>query len=345
MRSTTKRRRHPAVLALSLAAAVTLVGCASGSGSDAAEPRTSKAASPSAPKGVVTKQFAASTLSAYEKTNNKANGLASKARTERAGELLSTVEGGQLNEQSQADYDQWKTWSSKEQKAYGTPFFYTDRQYLLPREGTATWFAVVGKSSSGDKDEALMIFDRVDGTYKMVASVYAESTPIPEVAVDRDGLATAVDPSRQVGALAPDGLAVAFEDLFETGGKHSGAQLASSRPAKESIGFYKNRNDNNGGKATTEFTYAAPAHPKVYALKLKNGGVLAVFPTAHTITRSLKGAYAAAYEIGPSKAEAVYNPLSRDTITDEQQGQALAVLSPSGKPQVIAREYRLVDSR
>ncbi|MEU0061576.1 hypothetical protein [Streptomyces sp. NPDC006334] len=61
-----------------------------------------------------------------------------------------------------------------------------------------------------------MIFDRVEGTYKMVASGYAESTPIPEVAVDGNGLATAVAPSRRVGALAPDSLAVAFEDLFET---------------------------------------------------------------------------------------------------------------------------------
>ncbi|MFE0357512.1 hypothetical protein ACFW2K_26325 [Streptomyces nigra] len=345
MRSTTQRRRHLAVLALSLTTAVTVAGCASSSGSGTSETRTSKAASLPAPKGVVTKEFAESALSAYEKTNNKANDLASKARTVQARELLSKVEGGQLNEQSQADYAQWKTWSAKEQRDYGTPFFYTDRQYLLPREGTATWFAVVGKSSSSDEDEALMVFDRVDGTYKMVASVYAESTPIPEVAVDRNGLATAVDPSRRVGGLAPAGLAVAFEDLFETGGKHSGAQLASTRPAKESVGFYKDRNDNNGGKATTEFTYADPAHPKVYALKLKNGGVLAVFPTAHTVTRSLKGAYASTYEIDPSKAEAVYNPLSRDTIIDEQQGQALAVLTPSGKPQVIAREYRLVDSR
>ncbi|MFF3740922.1 hypothetical protein [Streptomyces sp. NPDC002566] len=96
--------------------------------------------------------------------------------------------------------------------------------YLLPREGTATWFAVVGRSSGSDKGEALMIFDRVDGTYKRVASAYAESTPIPEVAVDRNGLATAVEPSRRVGALAPDGPAVAFEDLFETGGKRSRAQ-------------------------------------------------------------------------------------------------------------------------
>src|SRR3954452_2766608 len=49
------------------------------------------------------------------------------------------------------------------------------------------------------------------------------------------------------------------------------------------------------------------------------------------------GAYAPTYEIDPSKAEAVHNPISRDTITDEQQGQALAVLTPSGKPPVIAR--------
>lgn len=345
MQPTTPRRRSLAVFALSLATAVSLAGCGSSSGSSAPGPDVSKASSAPAPKGVVTKQFADAALSAYEKTNNQANSLASEAHTVQARKLLSKVEGGQLNEQSQADYAQLKTWSAKEQKEYGTPFFYTDRQVLAPREGTATWFAVVGKSTGGDKHQALMIFDRVNGTYKMVASVYAESTPIPEVALDRNGLATAVDPSRRVGTLAPDGLAAAFEDLFETGGKHSGSQLALNQPAKESVEFYEDRNADNGGKATTEFAYADPAHPKVYALKLKNGGVLAVFPTAHTVTRSLKGAFAPAYEIDPSKIEAVYNPVSRDTITDEQQGQALAVLTPSGKPQVIAREYRLVDSR
>ncbi|WP_276147152.1 hypothetical protein [Streptomyces sporangiiformans] len=36
---------------------------------------------------------------------------------------------------------------------------------------------------------------------------------------------------------------------------------------------------------------------------------------------------------------------SRAIITDEHQGQAFATLTPSGKPKVIAREYRMVDSR
>ncbi|MFG3099662.1 hypothetical protein ACGFZL_03870 [Streptomyces sp. NPDC048182] len=34
----------------------------------------------------------------------------------------------------------------------------------------------------------------------------------------------------------------------------------------------------------------------------------------------------------------------RDVVTDEFQGQALAVLDPKGKPRVTAVEYRMVDS-
>jgi hypothetical protein len=72
-----------------------------------------------------------------------------------------------------------------------------------------------------------MIFDKSGDSYKLVAAVYADETPIPEIAVDRNGFATAVDPSKRVGTLAPDERGDAFEDLV---GPAAGRRGSSGPP-------------------------------------------------------------------------------------------------------------------
>ncbi|GHB78112.1 hypothetical protein GCM10010377_80400 [Streptomyces viridiviolaceus] len=99
------------------------------------------------------------------------------------------------------------------------------------------------------------------------------------------------------------------------------------------------------GYATEKYFTKTPAHPKVYALKLANGSTLALFPTAHTSELMLKPQYMNSFDITPSEDEALYDPSRRDVVTDEFQGQALAVLDPKAKPRVTTTEYRMVDSR
>jgi hypothetical protein len=179
----------------------------------------------------------------------------------------------------------------------------------------------------------------------MVGAVYAdEEIAIPEIAVDR-GLATAVDPAARVGPLAPTQLGNAFEDLVETGGKKEGQQLAPTQATKEFTKHYTDRTKvKQASFATVKFFDAKPAHPKVYALKTADGGVLALFPTAYTI-ETLHKRFMNGGVIIPGKTKAVYNAERRPLITDEYQGQALAMLTPSEKPKVISRRYTMVDSR
>ncbi|MFE9769482.1 hypothetical protein ACFYPC_34025 [Streptomyces sp. NPDC005808] len=333
------RRHRLTALAIGVSLASTLTACSYGQTGITADDRGTPSSTESSPKGVVTPEFADSVLSKYVKANNAAN----KALDAK---LLATVEAGQLNVQSAADYQQWKTWSKEDQTEYGSPFTYTAREYWIPPAGTATWFAATAISTWDDKNPAVLIFDRVDGTYKMVGAFHLDETPIPEIAVDRNGLAEAVDPGDRVGTLAPDSLAPALQDLFETGGKKEGSALTSTPAKKSAVKVYTDRNTGeNADSVTTTFFSAKPTHPTVYTLRLADGGALSVFPTALTRESILKPQYMSSFQLTPTAPEAIYDDSKRVVITDELQGQALARLTPSGDPSLIAYRDRMVDSR
>ncbi|MEU9190816.1 hypothetical protein AB0D14_41235 [Streptomyces sp. NPDC048484] len=204
---------------LSVTTAAALTACGAGSEEDAQTNGDAKASASPIPAGAITAADAEKVVDAYEKANNEAN----KTQGSRGATLLGTVEAGQVHEQSLADYEQFKTWPKAEQAKYGKPFVYTSREYYIP--DADRWFAVKA-TTTGSKSEGLLIFDKVGSRFKMVASVYTEDkTAIPEIAV-QNGLATAVDPSKRVGTLAPNQLGTAFEDLVESGGKKEGQQLA-----------------------------------------------------------------------------------------------------------------------
>ncbi|WP_281912354.1 hypothetical protein [Streptomyces olivaceus] len=279
-------------------------------------------------------------VDAYEQANNRAN-------RRQDPKLLGTVESGQVHEQSKADYEQWETQSEKEQKHYESAFFYRDREYLIPAAGSgASWFAVKAHSSADPKGKsALVVFDKVGSTYKVTMTVYADE-PIPKVAVDEHGYVSPVAPSQKVGNLAPDQLGTSYEDFFVTGGKKSEKIFAKTDSSKSSTKVHTDGVDKDlKGYATRKFFGKRPAHPKVYALKLANGGAVALFPTAHTLELVLKPRYMSGFDITPGPRESVYNSARRDVITDEFEGQGLAVMSPAEKPRVTGIEYRMVNSR
>ncbi|MGZ3099459.1 hypothetical protein [Streptomyces sp. H72] len=334
------RPRRPALLALGLTGALALTAC----GGDADKGDDAPARSTGAARqGLLTPEAAAEVVDTYERVNNRANA----ARNEK---LLSTVETGQVHEQSRADYTLWETWSKKDQKEYASAFHYTDREYLIPPAGSGvSWFAVKATSSAApDQKGALLVFDKAGGsTYRMTMAVYADEAPIPEVAIDEQGLVTPADPSEKVGALAPDQLGDHYEDFFESGGRKKAAKtFAPTETSKGSIEVHDEGPDDDLEEYATEKYFAAePAHPEVYALKLADGGTLALFPTAHTSELMLKPRYLSGFDITPNDEEARYDATKRDVVTDEFQGQALAVLDPRDKPRVTAVEYRMVDSR
>ncbi|WP_105973074.1 hypothetical protein [Streptomyces geranii] len=322
-------RQKPLMFATALALALT--GCASGSddGADAA------AASPAA-KGAVTEAQAAKILDNYETVNNKANSQQDSA-------LLGTVEGGQLYEQSKADFRVFATKSKEEQAAYKKPFRYTGRKYWIP--AGEDWFAVTTKASDS-KSEALLVFGKQYDDWKLMSSVYS-AAPLPEIATDDAGLATAVDADTRVGTLAPNQIPAAFEDLFATGGKKAGTGISqTTEAAKDAIETYTKRDTGkSAGYATTTYVSTPAEFDTVYALRLKDGGALATVPTAYASQYALKASYRENYNITPTKVEEVFNIRDRDTVVNTYQGTALATLPKTGKPSVIASRYKLVDSQ
>ncbi|MFJ8003990.1 hypothetical protein [Streptomyces fagopyri] len=331
------RRLHQlTVFAAGVTMAATLAAC----GSDPVRGDAPTTTPSPAPTGAVTRTEAARILDRYEEINAQANEI-------RSAELLGTVEGGQLYEQSKADYRLFATWPKKDQAYYKKPFTYHERSYYIPQG--QSWFAVKG-TASGSKEQALLVFDKTaDRHFKMVAAVYTDpKSPIPAVDTSNHGLATAASPSARVGALAPDQISSAYEDLYETGGKNTGARLASTPATRTALSTYRQRTAYKNAKyATLRWEATQPTHPKIYALRLQAGGTLAVFPTAHNQMEQLKDAYiyTGYVKITPGAQQAVYSKTPRVAILDELQGQALAQFTPAGEPKALGVEYQMVDSR
>jgi hypothetical protein len=253
------------------------------------------------------------------------------------------VEGGQLYEQSKADYRMFGTKSKKEQAEYREPFHYTGRKYWIP--AGKDWFAVTSRASDS-KSEALLVFGKQYGDWKMMSAVHSE-VPLPAIATDDSGLATAVDAGTRVGTLAPNQVSAAYEDLYATGGAKAGAGIShTTEAAKDAIETHAKRDTGKNAKyATVTYVSTPTEFDTVYALRLEDGGVLAALPTAHASQYALKAAYRENYGITPTEVESVFNGRERDTVVNTYQGMALAVLPKTGKPSVTAREYRIVDSQ
>ncbi|MFG3415657.1 hypothetical protein ACGF14_26485 [Streptomyces althioticus] len=344
-RSTTKPSLLHGLAAVSFSAtagaAAALILTACSPGSTAATDDPAPQSSP-APQGLLTEAAAEKIVDTFQSVNNRANAV-------RDAKLLGTVEAGQVYEQDSADYKLFKTWPTKEQKTYTQAFTYEDREYLIPPASSgANWFAVTSSPSDDPKGNrrSLAVFDKVGDTYKLVMALWTDMKSIPKIDTDRHGFISPVDPAKKVGTLAPNEISAVYEDFFETGGKTASHKLASTPTTKESVRIYKVRNDGDAGTwSTTRFFAADPAHPKVYALRLENGGVLALVPTAHTEEQILKPAYMGNFLITPSKREAVFGNTRRTVITNEYQGQAIVELPRTGKPLAHDLEYQLVDSR
>ncbi|MGP3950876.1 hypothetical protein [Streptomyces sp. 7N604] len=280
---------------------------------------------------MVTKAEASKILDAYQSKNNRANATRNR-------DVLATVEGGQVFERSTADYEQFSTFSAEKRKDYGTPFFYTHREYFIP-SGT-TWFAVTAQTNESKKKHVL-VFDKAGGSWKMTAAVTADD-PLPAIDTTRSGVATAVPADQASGTLTPEQVGPAFEDFYATGGKRNGKQLdRTTAAAKTAVKIHDTRNDKlgpQGGKVT--YFATTPEHTKIYTLKTDRGS-LALVPLSHKaeilVTRP-------GLQVNPAKDEAVYNPRPRPLIVSDYHGQALADLPTAGKPSILGFEYALVDS-
>lgn len=325
-----------AAAAVGLTAALTLAACASGAPASDRVPAShssSATASPSpARKGVVTLSEANKILDRYQAVNNRANAT-------RDAKLLATVEAGQLYARSKAEFEQFGTLSEKEQKEYGKPFTFTDRTFYLPPGGD--WFAA--QATTTGKNHTVMVFEKspaTGNTWKKVVSLFPAKA-LPPVQTT-DGVARTAPAADTVGALEPDGVPAAVEDLFATGGTKQGAALSrASENAKSILTTYKERGKSLGPQAKVSFFPASPVHKKVYTLRTRDG-VLAIVPLAHN-EESL--VLRPGLQITPGKVGSVYDKSPRPVTVDVFQGEALVLLPEKGQPDILDYRYAQTDAR
>lgn len=325
-----------AAAAIGLTAALSLAACASGAPSGDRVPASHKpsaTASPSpAPQGVVTLSEANKILDTYQDVNNRANAT-------RDPKLLATVEAGQLYARSKAEFEQFETLSEKEQKDYGKPFTFTDRTFYLPAGGD--WFAA--QATTNGKNHTVMVFEKSPATanaWKKVVSLFPAKALSPVETAD--GVAHTAPAATTSGALAPDGVTAAVEDLFATGGTKQGAALSRmSDSVKSILKTYKERGKSLGPQAKVSFFPTTPVNEKVYTLRTPDG-VLAIAPLAHN-EESL--VLQPGLQITPGKVGSVYDKSPRPVMVDVFQGEALVLLPEKGQPDILDYRYAQTDSR
>ena len=275
----------------------------------------------------------------YNKVNNTANRVRKKS-------LAATIETGSVLERTEATYAVYPTLPADQQRELAKPFRYTKVRTYVPDHGD--WFAATARTNTSATPR-LLVFRKEKHAgagvhaWRLAALVgLEERLPLP--AVGRRGAVATAGVRARSGTLAPAQLAAAFTDLYATGGRGPGARLdRGTRPARRALAIHRNRDEGLGHAGVTKsFAGAEPAHSAVFALRTRDGGVLAVAPAAHTvrIEARRKGV-----RVTPSSAEAVFDGSARARIIDEQSGQLAAALPRSGRPRVLGAAYALTGSR
>ncbi|GAB2806662.1 hypothetical protein [Streptomyces daliensis] len=315
-------------------------GSESGSGSGSA----SDGGRGAAPAGVVTKAKAAKLVDRYEKVNSQANEKSDP-------KLLSTVEGGAVFEQSKATYKMQKNWSRKEITEYREPFVYVDREYYIPRKGTADWFAVVAHSKNPGKRKGefpgiLIMEKQSDGDWKLVAGSYSETKWMPKFAKDKDGFAVPVsDPAKKTGPMAPEKLSDGLVELYTSQGSTASTGFADSETVTSVRAIPKEQNRLLSPHGEAKFSRGEPTHEEVHALKTADGGLLSVFSTE--IREHDRGTSAIA-SVNPSDSMQVYlgSASAMPSFFVDWLHQTSAYIPPkTGKVRLLGTEYDMTDAK
>ncbi|MBW8487547.1 hypothetical protein [Actinomadura parmotrematis] len=172
--------------------------------------------------------------------------------------------------------------SIKLRKAVGrktTPLKFTDTAFLIPRAaGYPRWFAVDAMSGSGKdllRHALLFTQARAGAPWLATADPYPADDPLAAVALDADGLATAVPAGNTGLPLAPGKLAAAHAALLSKGPKAPAAQgLAAGPKTTEAYRALRAGQAALAAKGITLASTFAPAPVPAYALRTRGGGAV-----------------------------------------------------------------------
>ncbi|MFJ2270910.1 hypothetical protein ACIOHO_32065 [Streptomyces sp. NPDC087849] len=135
-------------------------------------------------------------------------------------------------------------WWTTHQRSYLAPFSYAQPHFYLPRApgpGSHPWFTVLAHAPKNTKANTFMVFVKEGTTWKMSAATgFDIGQPPPQVALDADGYATALDPGTTGLALKPSTLPAAVNDNYLTCGTKNGAVFGKSTDVTQQRTAYKN---------------------------------------------------------------------------------------------------------
>jgi hypothetical protein len=279
----------------------------------------------------LSRQAALDLIRHYSQVNNQANAHDNAP-------LLDTVEDGPLFAMSVGGYRQDSGTPAKDRKPY-KPWSYdaaTARLYIpkfLP--GFPRWFAAALKVTS-TKNQSLVLFaQQPDRSWQMILAPDLDGMPLPHIALDAQGYATAVaaDGSDQPGFDAGR-LRTGITDNFATGGKNSGSQFFTPTPAsKRQTGIHDKDIHRLGRKGTTSFAAADNVWNDAYGLKTAGGGAVLLFAHTHTQTDTLAPGWQ--LTAGPD-TRAWLGKTPRSAITDTFVcNDAALVPAPTAKAQLL----------
>ncbi|MFC9431457.1 hypothetical protein [Streptomyces sp. NPDC056987] len=229
----------------------------------------------------LTRTQARDAISTYSRINNV-------ARMSHNRVLLDTVEGGPRYAMSLADLKQDQALPAAEREPY-RPWAYdlAATDLYIPRlgPGEQRWFAAVTRAGSKKQFARVLVLaeDARSKGWEMVATIDADDPQdLPEIVLDADGYATAVDAATKTLATPLGALRSAVADNFVTGGERTGRKLlAPTESARRQITVHDETIGKFGPRGTTRFAAAPAEFADAYALKTATGA-LVVFSHTHT---------------------------------------------------------------
>ncbi|MFJ7997496.1 hypothetical protein ACIQ7D_10170 [Streptomyces sp. NPDC096310] len=202
--------------------------------------------------------------------------------------LLDTVEGGPRYAMSLADLKQDQALPKADRETY-RPWAYdlAATDLYIPRLGAGQqrWFAAVTRAGSKQQHARVLILteNATSKTWEMVATIDLDDPQdLPEIVLDEDGYASAVDAASKSLATPVGVLRSAVVDNFATGGDRTGRKLlAPTEAARRQIKVHDETAGKFGPKGTTRFAPAQAEFTDAYALKTRMGAFV-VFSHTHT---------------------------------------------------------------
>ncbi|WP_433549127.1 hypothetical protein ACQPZG_31745 [Streptomyces sp. CA-294286] len=213
-----------------------------------------------------------------------------KAYTSLDNALLDTVEDGPLLTQSLARIKGNRGVPEKERAPYPLPTGPSAAQLYIPRIAPQSAFATNSKprwfaaATTVGPDVWFTVFAErpAQQRWEAVSSVLLVDQPVPKIALDGNGFATAVDANGL--PTKPDALKAAVIDNYATGGQQDAKKILTPTSASErQVKIHATAGKGYGDKARTTFAGAASSDP-TYALRTADGGTLVLFSHTHTQT-------------------------------------------------------------